>query len=182
MEPTSDDIKRVHARLRRLHCTSGYCPHSAPADRLRRDGAPQWVCNRATELTCDARESRNPLQPRNRGTFEYPTQNVESSRVGLRGSDPGSTRISGKSSCEVGDGCDVCAYRRRTSKCDSDRDDESVRKLVSCTFIQDLLLSVSIQKVVLCHVNGPTRSRGWTSLQSGKRIITLAMLRGPSKL
>ena len=31
--------------------------------------------------------------------------------------------------------------------------------------IQDLLQSVSIQKVVLCHVNGPKHSQRWTSHQ-----------------
>ena len=60
----------------RLHCNSGHCSKRTLADRLRRDGAPQsqWVSERATELTCDVCESRKPLQPRDRASFEYETK------------------------------------------------------------------------------------------------------------
>ena len=63
---------------------------------------------------------------------------MESSRVGLHGSDLGTPQNGSKGLGDGGsgfadgsDGFVVCAYRRRTSKCD--RDVESVRKLVSCT-------------------------------------------------
>ena len=58
-------------------------------------------------------------------------------RVGLHGSDPGSTQNSGQCTCDggdgVADGSGGCECRRRTSKRESDRDDESVRELVTGT-------------------------------------------------
>ena len=71
----------MDAILHRLHCNSGHCSNRTLADKLRRDGAPQGVYKRATELTCDACESRQPPQPRHRATFEHETKLW--SRVGL---------------------------------------------------------------------------------------------------
>ena len=69
VQPTNEEIKQMDAR--RLHCKSGHC------NGLRRDGPPQGVCKRATELTCDACEYRNRPQPRNREKFEHDTKTVQ---------------------------------------------------------------------------------------------------------
>ena len=103
---------------------------------------------------------------------------MEASWVGLHGSDPGATQNSGNSSGHGGSGfadgsdvCVVCTFIRTTSKRDSDR-----RRVCSKTriqhIIQDLLQSVPNQKVILCHVNGLKRSRGWTSFQLDKHVST----------
>ena len=63
VQRTLEQCKRVDATLHELHCNSGHCSNQTLADRLRRDGAPQWVCKRAVELTCDTCESRKPSQP-----------------------------------------------------------------------------------------------------------------------
>ena len=134
--PSSEEIKRVDARLRRLHCNSGHCSNTTLADGLRRDGAPQWVCKRATLFTCDACEHRKPPQPRNRATFEYETKLW--SQVGLDFVDL--TLESHKTVSKVLVMVEAASQMAVTAvlfvrtngehrKCDSDRDDESVRKL-----------------------------------------------------
>ena len=60
MQPTSEENNRVE-----LHCNSAARTKTL-ADKMRRDGAPQRVRKTATELTCDACESRKPHEPRNR--------------------------------------------------------------------------------------------------------------------
>ena len=78
----------------RLLCDTGHCSSGTLAHG---DGAPQWVCQRTSDLQCHAFESRNPPQPRNLETFEYGIE----SRIGSQGCDIASTQAG----CDgVGDG------------------------------------------------------------------------------
>ena len=62
VQPTSEEIKQIDTWLHKLHCFSNHYPNGTFAEKLRRHGAPQWVCKRATEFACDACESRKPPQ------------------------------------------------------------------------------------------------------------------------
>ena len=183
MRPTSDEIRQVDARLHRLHCNSGHRSNTTLADGLRRDEAPRWVCKRAPDSRVDACESRKPPQPRNRATFEY--ENKQWSQVGLDCMDL--TLESHRTVATVLLMVEVASQMAVTAVLFVRTDGEhrnatgtettsSFENCVYSTFIQDLLRVVTTLKVVLCRVNGPTRSRFWTSPKiplPAKTIINL---------
>ena len=87
----------------RLLCETGHCSNGTLVNRLRGDGTPQWVCQRASDMQCHACESRKPPQPQNLATFE----NEIESLIGLQGCDVASTQAG----CEgVGDGGSGVTY------------------------------------------------------------------------
>ena len=143
---------------------------------------PHWDCTRAAELTCDACESRKPPPPRNRVTAEYETK--LRNQVGLECTDMtlAATEAVATVLVMVVAASQMAVTAVLCVRADGQR---QRRRVCSRTYvwhiIQDLAQSFSIQKVVLCHVNGLERSRGWTSLliqQLDKHIINLAILRG----
>ena len=138
----------------------------------------RWVCKRETELTCDACESRKPLQPRNPAKFENEIKLW--SQVGLDYMDP--TLEANKTVAHVPVMVEAASQMAVTAVLFVRADGEHRNVTVTDDeFVRELLFAHNPRLVAICF----DPEGGWTSLQIlqlDHHIINLAMWRGPSKL